>query len=158
MYICSKDTTMIQRIQSIYLLLSAIIMGVACSLPLVQFTLSPETSATLYAFSLQQDAESAKLWSLGIAFAITALLNFIIIFLFSKRRLQIKCTHYACLLKVAILAVIAYYTYILNTTDVSSIKPAFGLICIPVAMVLDWMAVKAIRKDEELVRSVDRIR
>ncbi len=131
-------------------------MGVACALPLVQF-LSPTDSCTLYAFTLQQATETANLWSLGIAFVVTALLNCIIIFLFTKRRLQIKCTHYAFLLKVAILAVIAYYSYLLNAPEVS-IKPAFGLICIPIAMVLDWMAVKAIRKDEELVRSVDRIR
>ncbi|MCQ2608318.1 MAG: DUF4293 domain-containing protein [Bacteroidales bacterium] len=147
---------MIQRIQSIYLLLSAIFTGVACALPLVQFS-SLTDNCTLYAFSLQQAAESANLWSLGIAFSATAILNLVIIFLFSKRRLQIKLTHYAFLLKLAILAVIAYYSYLLNAPEVS-IKPAFGLICIPIAMVLDWMAVKAIRKDEELVRSVDRIR
>ncbi|MBQ1605196.1 MAG: DUF4293 domain-containing protein [Bacteroidales bacterium] len=80
------------------------------------------------------------------------------IFVFNKRKLQIKITHYTFILKIAIVAVIVYFIYILQGDDVLSTRPQIGSLLIVISMVFDWLAVKAIRKDEALVRSIDRIR
>lgn len=153
---------MIQRIQSIYLLLSTVLIAIATALPLMSF-ISMIDTCTLSAFSLVAtnaagELSMVRLWSLGILFCVTALLTFVVIFLFKKRKLQIKLTHYAFIMKIAILAVVAFYTFQLQVADESKFSPELGLLFVPIAMVLDWLAIKAIRKDEDLVRSIDRIR
>lgn len=60
---------------------------------------------------------------------------------------------------MALLVVIAFYTYVLaGTFDDETIRPNLGTLFVVIATIFDWLAIKAIRKDEELVRSVDRIR
>lgn len=67
-------------------------------------------------------------------------------------------TKYAFILKIALLATVGYYVYLAQTNDVVATKPQIGVLLFAISMVFDWLAVKAIRKDEDLVRSVDRIR
>ena len=78
--------------------------------------------------------------------------------------LQIRLTRYSLIMKVALVAVIVYFSFVLNneikaySPDLHEIKPCLGSLFVVVAMVLDWLALKAIRKDEALVQSIDRIR
>jgi hypothetical protein len=47
----------------------------------------------------------------------------------------------------------------LNSIEIQfTIIPQIGIICIAIAIVLEWLAYKGIQKDEKLVRSIDRIR
>ena len=161
---------MIQRIQSLYLLLSAVLVGLAIVFPLVDFA-TYDNFARLSAFSLETttgDAEPwqlvSRLWALGILFSSTALLNFAIVFLFKKRKLQIRLTHYSLIMKVAIVVVIVYFSFVIKndiseySPDFQGVKPCVGSLFVIIAMVFDWLTIKAIRKDEALVRSIDRIR
>lgn len=161
---------MIQRIQSLYLLLSAVLVGLSIISPLVEFA-SYNDFARLSAFSLETTSGDSEpwqlvshLWALGILFSATALLNVVIIFLYKKRMLQIRLTRYSLIMKVALVAVIVYFSFVLNneikaySPDLHEIKPCLGSLFVVVAMVLDWLALKAIRKDEALVQSIDRIR
>lgn len=140
-------------------------MTLAAFFPLVDFYLIDADAIVgrLNAFSWQYGSNDewqniTTLYSLGIAIVVTALLNLTIIFLFSKRKLQVKLTHYAFILKIAIIAVLVYFVCIMQGDDVASTKPQLGCLFVVLAMVFDWLAVKAIRKDEALVRSIDRIR
>ena len=68
-----------------------------------------------------------------------------------KGKLQIKLTHYSFILKMALLVVIVFYTYMLaGTFDDETIRPNLGTPFVVIAMIFDWLAVKAIRKDEDL--------
>ncbi len=156
---------MIQRIQTVYLFLAGLLVGLAAYFPLLDFHFGVEGEvARLNAFSWTlSDTEGvwqnvANVYSLGIAVVLTALLNVVIIFLFKNRKLQIKLTHYAFILKVALIAVLVYFVFIMQNEDLVATKPQIGSLFIAVSMVFDWLAVKAIRKDEALVRSIDRIR
>lgn len=159
----SKQNVMIQRIQSLYLFVATVLVALAAVFPLLLFQLEDQ-DVQLRAFlweTVLAEGETQQLhtlWSLGISFCITALLDFVIIFFYKKRRFQIKLTHYAFILKIALCVVIAYFAYIVNVENVVSIKPRVGILLILISMVFDWLAVKAIRKDENLVRSIDRIR
>ena len=104
--------------------------------------------------------ESASIKTLAIAVITTAVLSLASIFFFKKRTLQLKLIRYSIILKLALLTVIAYFTFvILKETQVEiSVNPQVGTLFLVVAMIIDWLAMNAIRKDEELVRSVDRIR
>ncbi len=160
---------MIQRIQSLYLLLSAVLVGLAIVFPLVEFA-TYENFVRLSAFSLETATGDepwqlvSHLWASGILFSATALLNFAVIFLFKRRKLQIRVAHYSFIMKVAIVAVIVYFSFVIkndireSSPDFQGVKPCIGSLFVIIAMVFDWLAIKAIRKDEALVRSVDRIR
>ena len=167
---------MIQRIQTVYLLIASILLTLAAYFPLIEFQIEVsefvgQTSvpaytqtAHLHAFSVQLCDQSGTwtklytIWSLGIATVIAAIVDLVIIFLYKNRKLQIKTAHYSFLVKVALLAAIGYFTYIMQGVDVTKTIPQIGTLFIVIAMILDWLAVKGIRKDEALVRSIDRIR
>ncbi len=158
---------MIQRIQSLYILIASCLIGLAAILPLFSFQLdgSSETvSASLSAFSWKGlDAEGVwqnleSLYALGIAFCLTALFTFSIIFFYKNRKKQISMVRYSFILTVALLATVGYYVYLVQTPDVVATKPQVGTLLVAISLVFDWLAIKAIRKDEELVRSIDRIR
>ena len=160
---------MVQRIQTVYLLIASILLALAAYFPLIEFQIEVsefvgQTSipaytqnAHLHAFSVQlcdQTGTWTKLytiWSLGIATVIAAIVDFVIIFLYKNR-------NYSFLVKVALLAAIGYFTYIMQGVDVTKTIPQIGTLFIVIAMIFDWLAVKGIRKDEALVRSIDRIR
>ncbi|MCQ2959159.1 MAG: DUF4293 domain-containing protein [Bacteroidales bacterium] len=160
---------MIQRIQSIYLLLAGLLLVLSIFTPLAYFQneeidiVTGIVDARLTAFSIEilennQWDNYNYIYSLGISIALTAVLNIVAIFLFKKRKLQIKLTHYAFILKFAVLAVVIYFVCILHQGGEVSIKPQLGSLFVVIAMVFDWLAIKAIKKDEDLVRSIDRIR
>lgn len=65
---------------------------------------------------------------------------------------------YSFILTVALLATVGYYVYLVQAPDVVATKPQIGTLLVAISLVFDWLAIKAIRKDEELVRSIDRIR
>lgn len=157
---------MLQRIQTIWLLISSALMSVAIFLPLVTITgmYGPclDSSIVIRSYVIDRFAcepYPVSAYTLCIFMALTALLSLVIIFLFNKRKLQIKLTHYSFILKMALLVVIVFYTYMLaGTFEDETIRPNLGTPFVVIAMIFDWLAVKAIRKDEDLVRSVDRIR
>ncbi len=159
---------MIQRIQSVWLLLSAVLTALAIFFPLVSISgVSAGCNGTagidIYSYVIQYSEScggvAVNAFTMSIFMAITAVLNIVVIFLFNKRKLQIKLTHYSFLLKVALVAVIVFYTFTLKGSfEDEHIIPQIGSLFLIIAMILDWLAVKGIRKDEALVRSVDRIR
>ena len=154
---------MIQRKQSLFLLISAILMASSVFVPFMQFA-SSTGSVYINAFEIvnyESDIleQSASIKTLGITIIIIAIVNIISIFLFSKRPLQIRVVRYAILLKCAIFAVLFYYTYLLSASDTTfTIIPKTGVLALVIALILDWIAIRNIKKDEELVKSIDRIR
>lgn len=150
--------------------MASCLVGLAAVFPLFDFRLEGTTAlllgqeTRLCAFSWKfLDTEGvwynlATLYYLGIAFCAVALFSFSIIFFFKNRKKQIKMTKYAFILKIALLATVGYYVYLAQTKDVVATKPQIGTLLFAISFVFDWLAVKAIRKDEDLVRSVDRIR
>ncbi len=147
---------MIQRIQSVYLSGVAII-GVV--LFLVPFgTIS---AFTLTATELSSSKEVLKqTYPLAIVIGFGLLVALAGIFTFKNRKLQIKLCTLSMINQAAILA-LAMFLYLDGTaTELGDEKPTYAIgIYLPViGMVLSFLASKAIRKDEDLVKSVDRLR
>ncbi len=92
---------------------------------------------------------------LGIGISILAI---VCIFLFKNRKQQIKLSRIAGLLTIAeiVFIVISYF----NTIELADGEFNFGYVIfiLPISTMLFLLAAKAIRKDDELIRSVDRIR
>ena len=145
---------MIQRIQTLYLLLVVVLTGLALWLPLVDFTVGADT-CTLTAFGLKDAA--------GITFLVAAcLVPLVTIFLFKRRLVQIRLCAVELVLLIGAGAMMGIYFYLCNRYFADSefyshtlkISLVFPLVC----LVFDLLALRAIFRDEKLVRSLDRIR
>ncbi len=136
---------MIQRIQSIYLLLTAIIAG---GLPFV-FNLWKTTDGTI--------VFAKDIMFVIAAFLISATISIISIFMFKNRKLQFVLNRLNIILNFILLIVFVYCSITTSGENEISEK-GVGMILPIVSIVLLVLANKAIKKDEDLVKSVDRLR
>ena len=150
---------MIQRIQTLYLLV-VVALGLALIwLPVVQLV-TPEEAETLQVWELSAlgGAPLQGLWGLLLTTALIPLLAFIDIFLYKKRILQARLNIFLVMLCLGYYGVLALYIWLatLSMNVEWHILPyaSFPLIC----LVLTLMATRRILKDEALVRAADRIR
>ncbi len=135
---------MIQRIQSIYLLLVAIIAGLGLYLPLWKNNEN----------IVEKGFENTYIL---VLFAIVIVLSIVAIFMFKNRKLQFVLGRFNILINILLLSVFGYYTQNFSGEALVSEKE-IGLSIPFISIVLLYMANKAIKKDEELVKSVDRLR
>ena len=156
---------MIQRIQTLYLLLVTILMGTTLLFPIATFTIGNEEIAmTAFTFSSDKVGDFSYLsLSIGIALILSALLPFIVIFLFKHRMLQIRLCGIELALLVGDIALMVA-SYIIMGDAAAEIAPdsdsIMGFVVVmPVAsLILTVLAMRATLRDELIVRSLDRIR
>jgi hypothetical protein len=136
---------MIQRIQTLYLFLAAVI-----------------SAGLIFVFHIWTNNEGVKVFVLdnylflGL-FIGSALLSFISIFSFKKRKTQFVLGRLNIILNFILLGI--FVTQSLNLSGETNVSekgigillPVFSIVCLALAN-------KAIKKDEDLVKSVDRLR
>ena len=136
---------MIQRIQTIYMLLVAAIAG---GLTFVFGLYTLEDGAAVF-------AKDEPLY-LGL-FMASAVLALITIFLFKNRKLQFVLNRLNIILNLILLGIFVYR--MLNLSGESELsEKGIGIILPIISIVLLVLANRAIKKDEDLVKSVDRLR
>lgn len=136
---------MIQRIQTLYLLVVALISGV---LPFVFSLWSTEEGMVFYA--------QADLTFLG-AFILSSCLAILSIFLYKNRKNQFVLNRLNILLNLFLLGFFVYRSLNLSGEIVISEK-GIGMLIPVFSIVFLVLANRAIKKDEDLVKSVDRLR
>lgn len=152
---------MIQRIQSLWLFLAAVALIAVLFLPVGKFVM-PHGLYECTAFKMTQAGDVPTLnvpVSLIGSFSIVAgFISFLAIFLFKKRSRQIRVTWIAFILKailaLGLFSMFIYFKYMMNSWvgyGSAVLMPLLGLI-------LDFLAIKAIKKDDALIKSLDRIR
>lgn len=139
---------MIQRIQSIYLLVAAIAVALLFSFPFA--TSDPTPDGPLADGDLDVYDNVALLL---LVIAIVGL-NVATIFLFKNRKLQMSLTRSSIVVILALLATVAYFIF----TAAATLGVGLGIFTPALAIVLLFLANRAIYKDEQLVKSSDRIR
>jgi len=140
---------MIQRIQSVYLLLVALLLLAMLFTPtisIVRVLGEPFQTSNLLSF------ESCIPL---IIVLITSCLAFVTIFFYKKRKLQITlcyCIYVLILLSYGSISFWLYY----QDNAMSSMR--IGSFFPVIAAILTTAAIRRIKKDEKLVRSLDRLR
>ena len=150
---------MIQRIQTLYLLLVVILGTLLCFFPPVEFLMPAVTEyIPLTAFDK---------WPLAVMSIAIPLLALVVIFLFKRRLLQARlnimnvvlCLGYYALLALYVTYVVKGYEPIRDVTMTGADWYLTIWAAIPlVNLVLTMMATRRILKDEALVRAADRLR
>ena len=149
---------MIQRIQTIYLLVVSILAIICMCSPVGSIIASTKEISEFsnLCITLSDGTKDYAPWALFVILLVIAGVSFGTIFLFKKRMLQIRLTIFSSVL------LIGYYitlvAFILLLADGASFTPSWT-ICLPfVALVLNWLAIRAIGADEALVKAYDRLR
>lgn len=146
---------MIQRIQTIYLLLTAILMAVTAFSPILNVG-----DQTVFSFGIREAETIIKpTWGIVSVAGLSGILSLIAIFLFKNRKRQNFLTTVAGFLIVFFYITVGIYMmsyYSDFMTMFTSID--YGIILPLIALIFLLLAKNKIKKDEKLVRSLDRIR
>lgn len=152
---------MIQRIQTLFLGVALILMGLVAWLPLGEIAVGENIySFTIKGVSNQVSGESVYGGiPLIILLSVIIILQLVIINLYKKRILQIRMAIYNIIIMLGFVLLSWFFIS-------SSMKQLGGgsymlkiAMSFPiVSMILNYLAIRAIGKDEALIRSIDRIR
>ncbi len=150
---------MIQRVQSLYLLIGSVTQvlfatGTYFTFQALDWTYEVTGSGIFNNEGVKTHGDMKTL-ILGLAVAVFALVT---IFLFKNRKQQMKFAKICGLLTLAqIVFLIISYT---NAQELAEGEIGFGFatFILPISTILFFLASSAIKKDEDLVKSVDRIR
>jgi len=158
---------MIQRIQTLFLLLAIAAQAFLFFLPLAGYFVG-DTAYALNAFGLYDLTGGAETKVLTIPFYIAVGLIIVLltaqIATFKNRKLQLKIGSFAFI--ISLLALIPMYYFAITSAQyiplIANAQPVlelgFGFGMPLIALFFIFLANRAIRKDEELVRSADRLR
>ncbi|MGI6231881.1 MAG: DUF4293 domain-containing protein [Prevotella sp.] len=149
---------MLQRKQTVFLFLATIAFIVCLILPVGSFEPKGMSKMAMW-YNLGINNGETIEWHIGLfaLLAVDTILSFVTIFLYHQRKTQIK------LCVVSMLIVLAWYIcYAIGAMNTFASLGAFHFqfgACLPlVALILLWLARRGVKADEELVRSMDRIR
>jgi hypothetical protein len=156
---------MIQRIQSLYLF----VVAVACTLlfffPMIDYIDPGKGTYKLFATGLRSYSDLPGFlffWQTLPVLALVAVslvLALITIFLYKKRTLQFRLVNINVLINVLLVALVflLYSRIFENRLQIPS-EYQFGIYIPLISLVFLVLASRAIRKDEALVKSTDRLR
>lgn len=128
---------MIQRIQTLYLLV-CIILSVVC-------------------MCFEVGAENHP-WALMVIMSISAVLEFMAIFLFRRRAVQMRFCNFCIILMVGWYIALVAFAYIMGDGLTGAWRPHVWAAIPAVNAILLYLAFRSILKDELLVKSLDRLR
>lgn len=154
---------MIQRIQSLYWLLAAILLGVFYFSDFA-FVKSAVSSITLSAFygieCTPADAYqiSINAWPLHVLVILATLLTFITIFLFKRRTLQIRLSAVAMVLDLGVMGMAYFYYHQVAGATEEGLASLSILYLLPlIAFILTFLGIMGVKKDITILRSLSRL-
>ena len=152
---------MIQRIQSVYLLLAAIVVAVAMFTTVCSFVEADGiTVHVLRPLGLTSDSGMFhSTWGMFGLLLLSVVVSVATIFLYTNRMLQIRMTVFNALLLIGYYIVAAFFIYMLQDgMGEVSFRPGIGLALPAIAIILFYLAFRGIYRDEVIVRAADRLR
>jgi hypothetical protein len=139
---------MIQRIQSLYLLISAISIFTLFFLPLAT-SLGVDDS---WFSDSRLDAYDTPVMAIAVG---GGLMAFLAIFLYGQRQRQLFIVRIAMLFMVVL---IGYAAFLLFQSPVEGMSVGAGFSLPVLSLITGWFALKGIQKDDQIVKGMDRLR
>ena len=150
---------MIQRKQTLFLLLAVILAVVTLSLPIADLTAGGWKSGQLYCLMLA-DANGSyhyAVWPLFVLLLAAAAISTVAIFLYKRRPLQARLCLLAMVVYLLWYLVLAFFSKQL-APDAADFHLSVTTLLPLASAVLCFMARRGILADERLVRAADRLR
>lgn len=172
---------MIQRIQTLYLLVAFIALSMMFIFPVVTFTSNqpvsgiPQTSQgafldyKIYAFEETADNPATPVKpdysnifvANALAIGVSILLVLVTVSMFNNRKMQMTmCWLTVCCMLICVGLIYYEVNYIVNPNKIvhTNEQMGIGAFSLSVGLIFTLFARKSIKKDDDLVRSADRIR
>jgi len=147
---------MIQRIQTVYLFISAFLIGFLFLFPFAEIAMD----GAIYTFNYKGIVLDGTLKENGMAISILIgiilALHGVAIQSFKNRIRQMRIIVFSILLMLGLFGMFFFFTW--YTFSEAQISYKISMVFPLVAIILDYLAIRAIGKDEALIRSIDRIR
>lgn len=152
---------MIQRIQTVFLLLAFVFIALMFKMTFAEFI----TASEMYIFKFNQikllaEPETVYLSTLPISILLVLIISILVVtvVLFRKRMLQIRLCVVNIVLSLGLTGMIYYYIHFISKQLEAESILKIGIIFPVIVAILLFLSIRGIAKDEALVRSVDRIR
>ena len=152
---------MLQRPQTLYLLLVAILSILLLTGPLAFFSLEGATYVLEHSGLTAPDGMKMELatWPMTTLFVAGTALAFLNIFFYKHRIRQMRVAIFLIFLFIGMLAMIYYYVAVAKgQLDGALVLYRWRVVIPPIAAILTYLAFRRIRRDELLVKAYDRIR
>jgi hypothetical protein len=155
---------MLQRIQSVYLLLAALAIYALFLFPLVHSVYVDGKPVTIMVTGIFQDAggQAAHTQFFRALTAVTAVIGLIplvIIFLFKNRKQQVALSYGFILVLFGFSFWLAKTVEsIIGDVQIDTHNGGIGILLSTASILFMILAIKAINRDEKLVKSADRLR
>ena len=149
---------MIQRIQSVFLFASLCFLVPMFFVPVAELVHETGEILTfnLTGFYRAETGTATYEYSIMIFGILICALNFIIIFMYRQRILQIRLCIYNILLLIGFSGVILFVLY--GIRDIRSISFGLPAVFPVVSVTLHYLAFRGVRKDELMVQALSRLR
>lgn len=158
---------MLQRIQTLYLAIVALACVLLFFFPLAAFFNELEGNYKLFIYGIRSlDPEPRVVFSAFFTLPLVALvivsflLTIITIVSYKKRWLQVRLCAFNVITNIVLIMVIFFF-YAPHITGITKVDPEynyFGMLLPLIALAMLILATRAIKKDEALVKSADRLR
>ena len=153
-----KLIIMIQRKQTLFLLIAMLLILLTLMFPFIETNLILFDSFTMEQLNINNPI-IINSFPIAIYVIILSVLHLLAIFMFKKRPLQMRITIFSLILSVGFYGLLLFYHFQAKEQlglEFSMYK--YTLITPLIAAVFDFLAFKGIQKDEILVRAADRLR
>ena len=161
----TKQNNMIQRVQSVYLLLITVLMSFLFISAYADLKLDDGTELLFKSYSITKispdQASSLYKSTVPVVFLVLVIgiLSFFTIFIYNRRIIQIRLSMVNIFLILAlILAMLIYYLTTKNAFPDGKFNFRMPMIYPVLSLIFCFMAIRGIRHDELLVNSYKRIR
>lgn len=150
---------MLQRVQSVFLLLASAAMLVASAAPLATFLFNGDR-VVFEAMGIYLNGNlSDSTWGLFAVGAVSSILALLTVFLYKNRMLQIRLSIFNIVLMIGFYLYFGFIIFKLHPVESLQFqKVGVGIIMPIIAVILMVLAIRKIGADEALVRSLDRLR
>jgi hypothetical protein len=155
---------MLQRIQSIYLLFGSIAFYALFLFPLVHNVYVDSKPLTISIVGVYQDVNGQQALTqsftlLTIGAAIVGLIPLIIIFMYKNRKQQILFGY----ITAAVIIAFSFWMSqtvksIMGSKQIDTHSMGIGIFLSTISLAFIFLAIRAIQKDQKLVKSADRLR
>ena len=155
---------MIQRIQSVYLLVTSLLSILFLKGSYLTFFDKSGSSVSLMMSGMFRSAGNSEPEKIGNGLLILILslllpvISTSIIFLYKKRYLQILLVKILIVIIMVFIATSVAYSYMIVSEYDASFGSWYKLLVPAIQLILSFLALKGIKKDEDLVKSYDRLR
>ena len=155
---------MIQRIQSVYLLLTTLLSILFLNGNILSFINKSGTALRITFSGIVQDIQGVaptlvdKVLPLSVLIIIVPVLALMAIFLYKNRIIQLRVVMILIVLEILLILTEGYYSYIVISKYEGTLSPGYKMVLPVILLILSVLAYRGIKKDELLVKSYDRLR